>query len=121
MEGTTDFASLDRSIDEYATKADLETLGTLLADDFVYVHSTGQRHNKSEWLQSLVPLKDRRVRVATNVEVDFHGDIAVAAGDLDVIWNDGRTARNRYVRVYRQVSNSWQVIQQRTVPAHDRE
>jgi len=100
MENDSDFASLDRRIDELATNAEIRELGALLADDFIYVHSTGKRHTKDEWLRSLLPLENQRSRVASNVEVDFHEDIAITSGDLDVIWNDGRRAKNRYVRVY---------------------
>jgi ketosteroid isomerase-like protein len=120
MNSTFDLAAMDRRIDELATKAELTELGDLLADDFIYVHSTGKRDDKESWLQSLRPLRDKRVRVASGIEVDFHGDVAIAMGDLDVIWNDGRIAKNRYVRVYRRAAEAWSLIQQRTLPAPDR-
>ena len=119
-ESATDIVALDESIDALASEADLPRLAALLADDFVYVHSNGNRQGKVEWLDSLVPLADRRRRVASHVEVDLHGDIAVAIGDLDILWNEGRTVRNRYVRVYRRQAGAWRAIAQRTVPASDR-
>ena len=41
-------------------------------------------------------------------------------GDLDVVWNDGRLALDRYVRVYRREEGAWRVFFQRTFPASDR-
>ncbi len=119
-ETKADISALDTRIDELASTADLDALGLLLADDFIYVHSNGKRQDKREWLESLLPLTGRRQRIATQVEVDMHGDIAVAIGDLDIVWNDGRTVRNRYVRVYRRDARLWRAIEQRTVPALDR-
>jgi ketosteroid isomerase-like protein len=117
---TDGIAALDTHIDELASEADLSAMAVLLADDFVYVHSNGNRQNKSEWLESLMPLAGRRRRVASQVAVELHRDIAIATGDLDVVWNDGHTVRNRYVRVYRYDGESWRAIAQRTVPALDR-
>lgn len=119
-ESSADMAVLDASIDELASKADLVALAALLADDFVYVHSNGNRQGKLEWLESLSLLASRRRRVASQIEVDLHGDVAIAIGDLDVIWNDGRMVKNRYVRVYRRDVATWRAIAQRTVPAPDR-
>ncbi len=120
-ENTADIAALDTRIDELASKADLSALTLMLADDFIYVHSTGKRQNKTEWMESLPPLADRRRRIASHVEVDLHDDIAISIGDLDIVWDDGRTVKDRYVRIYRRDGDSWRAIQQRTVLAHDRE
>jgi hypothetical protein len=113
-------AALDLKIDELASQADLPGLTLLLADDFTYIHSNGNRQDRAEWLQSLLPLVDRRRRVASNVVVDLHDDIAIASGDLDIVWNDRPTVTNRYVRVYRHSGETWRAIGQRTVPAPDR-
>ena len=119
-ETTADIAALDARIDELASEADFSALTPLLADDFIYVHSNGTRQDRQVWMESLVPLAGRRKRVVSNVDVDLHGDVAVAMGDLDVVWNDGRTIKNRYVRVYRRDAGSWRAIAQRTVPGYDR-
>ena len=116
----TDLAAFDARIDELASKADVEALEELLADDFVYVHSTGNRQNRAEWLESLLPLAGKRDRVVSNVQVDLHGDIAVVGGDLDIVWKDRQTVTNRYVRVLRKHGDGWRAIAQRTVPAPDR-
>jgi ketosteroid isomerase-like protein len=119
-ETTAEIANLDSRIDELASEADFPGLELLLADDFVYVHSNGNRQDRKEWLESLLPLAGRRRRVVSHVNVDLHGDVAVAMGDLDVVWNDRPTVKNRYVRVYRREAGSWRAIAQRTVPAPDR-
>src|SRR5215207_3112515 len=98
---TEDLRALDSSIDGLASKGDFDTLGALLADDFRYNHSTGHSQSKTEWLEGLRPLVGRRDRVASSIEVELHGDLAVAMGDLDIVWTDGRHNYDRYVRVYR--------------------
>jgi ketosteroid isomerase-like protein len=111
---------LDASVDALASKGDFDALGALLATDFRYNHSTGRSQNRAEWLDGLKPLVGRRERIASAIQVEAHGDVAVAMGDLDIVWADGRHNYDRYVRVYRRTDGNWQLISQRTVPAGDR-
>ncbi|HEY1294612.1 MAG TPA: nuclear transport factor 2 family protein [Chloroflexota bacterium] len=111
---------LDASIDQLASTGDFAALGALLAPDFRYNHSTGHSQDKTEWLKGLEPLVGRRERIASSVAVELHGDMAVAMGDLDIVWADGRHNYDRYVRIYRLMQGRWLVVSQRTVPAHDR-
>ena len=111
---------IDSSIDSLASKGDFEALGALLADDFRYNHSTGLSQNKREWLDGLKPLVGRRQRIPSSIQVEVHGDVAVAMADLDIVWTDGRHNYDRYVRIYRSVGGNWLAISQRTLPAHDR-
>jgi len=111
---------LDMSIDALASGGDFEALGRLLAADFRYNHSTGASQDKTEWLEGLKPLVGRRERNVSAVKVEVHGNVAVAMGDLDIVWTDGRHNYDRYVRVYRSEDGEWLAISQRTVPAPDR-
>ena|SRR5579871_1900950 len=113
---------LDASIDRLATQGDFESLSALLASDFRYNHSTGKSEDKAEWIAGLKRLVGQRDRVTSSIQVDVHGDVAVAMGDLDIVWKDGQRARayDRYVRVYRRADGDWRVFFQRTLPAHDR-
>jgi hypothetical protein len=111
---------LDSSIDTLASSGEFDALEPLLAADFRYNHSTGRGQSKSEWLEGLKPLVGRRERVASSIEIELHGDLAVAMGDLDIVWSDGRRNYDRYVRVYRASDGRWLVFSQRTAPAHDR-
>jgi ketosteroid isomerase-like protein len=112
--------ALDASVDELASTGDFDGLASLLAADFRYNHSTGARQDKAEWLEGLKPLVGRRQRVASSIHIELHGDLAVAMGDLDIIWTDGRHNYDRYVRVYRRQDGRWLAVSQRTVPATDR-
>lgn len=111
---------LDASIDEAASDADFGRLDALLADDFIYAHSTGMVQDKTEWVESLKPLVGKRRRVVSGARAELHGDVAIVAGDVDIVWNDRETKYNRYVRVFRLVDGAWRAISQRTVPAPDR-
>jgi len=111
---------IDASIDELASKGEFDALSALLAADFRYNHSTGHSQSKSEWLDGLRPLVGRRNRIPSSIAIELHGDVAVAMGDLDILWTDGRHAYDRYTRVYRVTDGTWLAVSQRTVPAHDR-
>src|SRR3569833_3907175 len=124
---TTDNATLeaqlremDASIAELASKGEFDRLAGLLAADFHYNHSTGKTETKTEWIEGLSALVGKRDRVPTSIRVELHDDLAVAMGDVDIVWTDGRRAYDRYVRVYRPSNGRWVVVSQRTVPAHDR-
>jgi ketosteroid isomerase-like protein len=111
---------LDSSIDALASKGAFDALAALLAEDFRYNHSTGHSQSKGEWLDGLRPLVGRRDRVPSAIQIEVHGDLAVAMGDLDIVWSDGRHNYERYVRVYRVTQGEWHAVSQRTVPARDR-
>ncbi|HEX5369499.1 MAG TPA: nuclear transport factor 2 family protein [Dehalococcoidia bacterium] len=111
---------LDASVDTLASDGDFDALARLLADDFRYIHSTGLTQSKSEWIEGLRRLVGQRRRVVSSLVADPHGDVVIVTGDLDVVWNDGRLALDRYARVYRRDGAGWRVFFQRTFPAHDR-
>ena len=115
-----DVRSLDKKIDDAASEGDFTTLESLLADDFIYTHTTGNAQTKGDWLESLKSLAGQRRRVPSAISVELHDDVAVVMGDLDIVWSDGRSRHNRYVRVYRHQAGRWRAISQRTVPAADR-
>jgi ketosteroid isomerase-like protein len=117
----SDLARLDVTVDELASKGDFEALSAVLADDFVYSHSTGAVQDKQEWIDGLKPLVGKRDRVANVVGVEFHGDIAVIKGEVDIVWREAPTKYNRYVRVFRQAGGTWRAISQVTTPAPDRD
>ena len=112
---------IDDQVDTLASDGDFDNLSKLLADDFRYIHSTGLSQDKSEWIEGLRKLVGQRRRVVSDLIADIHGEIAVVTGNLDVVWNDGRLALDRYLRVYRLEAGGWRVFFQRTFPAHDRE
>ena len=120
MATDTSLLELDLSIDQLASTGDFEALAPLLAADFRYNHSTGHSQNKTEWIDGLRALVGQRDRVASGILVEVHGETAVAMGDLDIVWKDGRHNYDRYVRVYRLEDGQWRAVFQRTVPAHDR-
>ncbi len=111
---------LDASIDDLASAGDMTALSAVLADEFVYSHSTGLVQDKQAWLASLPALVSQRRRVASDITVEVHADVAVVYGDLDIVWNDRPTKYNRYVRVFRYSGGAWLAISQRTVPGDDR-
>jgi hypothetical protein len=116
----TQLLAIDAKVDQMASEGEFGGLALLLAEDFYYTHSTGASQDKDEWLASLKDLAGRRQRVPSSIRIEQHGDVAVAMGDLNIVWNDRPESYYRYVRVYRLAAGEWRVISQRTLPAPDR-
>lgn len=115
---------LDERIDTAISDQDGATLETLLAEDFMYTHSSGETQTKGEYIRKHVvaPRPDTPPRrLLSGVQAELHGDVAVTRGDLDVVFNDERGTRYmRYVRTYRHRNGRWEPISSRTLPAVDR-
>lgn len=114
-------ASLDRAVDTAVSTEDEDTLRQILAEDFVYTHSTEHsdaRDGFIAWMHR--PREDRPPRLLSDVQVELHDDVAVSRGNLDIVYVDGSRKLLRYVRVYRQSGGEWRVISSRTALADDR-
>ena len=113
-----DLAELDRKIDAAVTARDTAQLEEILADDYVYTHSTNQHESKREYIAALVTRPPHQ-RVLSDIEVEIHEDVAVTRGNMDLVFPD-RTLYLRYVRIYRSKDGLWRPISHRSVPAPDR-
>jgi uncharacterized protein (TIGR02246 family) len=93
---------------------DLEKLATLLSDDLVYVHTTGQVESKTEFLQRLRSgsLRYRSIE-PTDVRVRTYGNTAVVTGRSKMaVTNAGsdRELEIRYTAVYAATGDAWQLV-----------
>jgi ketosteroid isomerase-like protein len=112
---------LDQAIDTAMSQRDAGTLDTLLADDFVYTHSNGRSQAKQEFIEAILKREGPPRRLLSDIGVEFHGDIVVTRGDLDIEYHDDRpNLYMRYVRVYRYADQRWRAFSHRTVYAVDR-
>jgi ketosteroid isomerase-like protein len=112
---------LDVIIDTAVSERDAATLGSVLADDFVYTHSNGRSQSRQELIDAIAARDNPPRRVLSDVEAELHGQIAVTRGNLDIQYADDRAnLYMRYVRVYRLSNHHWQAISHRTVHATDR-
>jgi hypothetical protein len=117
---TTDFASLDQSMDTAMADQNQPALEAMLAPDFHYTHSTDKNQEKAEFIAGIMARVGPPRRELSNVTGEVHGDIAVTRGDLDIVYADGSKKLMRYVRVYRNESGKWIPISQRTLLGGDR-
>jgi len=119
---TTDtLRSLDVAIDTAVSDRDAAVLESLLADDYIYTHSNGRSQSKSDYIDGIAGRDNPPRRLLSDIQVELHDDIAVTRGNLDIVYSDERpNLYMRYVRVYRQIANSWQAISHRTLYATDR-
>jgi len=114
-------AELDQAIDTAMSAQDAATLEMLLADDFIYTHSNGRSQPKREFVDAILERKDPPRRTLSGIGVEFHDEICVTRGDLDIVYHDERPDLfMRYVRVYRYAADRWQAFSHRTVYATDR-
>lgn len=112
---------LDQTIDTAVSERDETVLNSVLADDFIYTHSNGRSQSKAEFVDAIKRREDPPRRLLQNIGVEFHDDVAVTRGDLDIHYHDNRPSLYmRYVRVYRFLGDRWRPISHRTVYAIDR-
>lgn len=106
-----------RAVEEQRYKAmlqsDLATLEKVLADDLLYVHSSGALDDKKSFVAALksgsvrykkIAPEDQRVRIA--------GTLAVVTGKSSVeVERDGKpqSFRLRFTAVYEKTSGSWRL------------
>jgi ketosteroid isomerase-like protein len=102
---------LDGAFDAALSAGDTRTLAAVLADDFVYTHSTGVSQAKQTFIDQVAARQTRSLRQTSDVSVQLHGDVAITCGNLTMAYSTGRPDhRLRYIRVYRRTSEAWQPI-----------
>jgi ketosteroid isomerase-like protein len=98
-------------------RADVTELGSLLADDLTYVHSTGKVEDRAAFLAGIsAGAFDYEMIEPAGAEVRLHGDVAIATGRADVrvvAGGDRIETPLRYTAVYvkrdgRWLLSSWQ-------------
>jgi ketosteroid isomerase-like protein len=111
----------DRRWAQALVKQDAAALKELYADDLVYVHSGGNRENKSEFIRRIetgglkyesLELVDPRIRV--------YGDVAIVNGMFDVrVMSDGSPINTRvvYIHVYARKGATWRMVAHQTTRA----
>ena len=95
------------------TENNLEALAPLLADDLVYVHTTGERETKQQFLSRLRS-GSLRYRSIEPLETDIEtaGDTTTITGRAKMgVTNNGsdRNFEIRYTAVYRLTHGRWQL------------
>jgi hypothetical protein len=95
------FAAQIRAVENARYRAlaenDLKALGTLLADDLVYIHSTGVAQSKTDFTKALASgaLRYRKI-TAEPTAIRFYGDVGVlnGRGTFEVTTRDGDVSRD---------------------------
>lgn len=108
---------VNAQIDQHVVAANIASLDTLYADDFVFSHGSGKIEGKAGWLSS-VKKGSYISREHDSVHVELHPALAIVRGKLTVTKRtpDGADRyRIRYVRVYAHRKHHWQMISHVTV------
>ena len=78
---SSDLRKLDEQRLKAISDADMTAVGTLLADDYVHVHSSGLVQNKAEYLANLAKSPRKAYRAPNaSVSIRVYGEIAVMVG-----------------------------------------
>jgi len=105
---------IDRARFRAMVENDLEQLAALLADDLVYVHTSGEVESKAELLQRLRSgsLRYRSIE-PTDVRVRTYGNTAVVTGRSKMAATVGGSDREfeiLYTAVYAASAGRWQLV-----------
>ncbi|QKZ14995.1 nuclear transport factor 2 family protein [Spirosoma sp. KUDC1026] len=99
---------------EAQVKKDYTALERLLADDMIYVHSSGNSDTKQSYIQSIKDGKSRYDAIEPGeMNVRVYGGTAVINGTCTVkAINNGTTVdtKLRYTDVYVRKGNQWQMV-----------
>lgn len=106
--------ALDQKRFEAMTKNDLDTLGTLLADDLTYHHSSGAADSKAAYIETLRTGKTRYHTIEpSDVSVRVYGTTAIVTGTAKLSFTSNGQPVNatlRYTDVWVQRGNAWQMV-----------
>lgn len=110
--------SLNKSVDRAVVQKRISVLEKLYADDFVFTHGTGLIDSRSSWLKNIADTSVHFIyREHDSTVVELHDNIAIVTGTLTV---RRKTVKGmnayalRYVRVFAQRKDQWQMISHRT-------
>lgn len=105
---------IDRRRRDAMISGDVDALGTLLADDLVWTHSSGRQDGKASFLEKIAAgsTEYRSLEVAGD-EVSRHGDILIHRGDLQgqvTVEGENRALRNRFLAVWRRSGEGFELF-----------
>lgn len=105
----------EKQIEAAVVAADISFLQKAYANDFRFKHGTGHIDSKTSWLKDVEKNNGKFVsRNVVKAEAELHGDIGITQGTITVNRTE-RTYTIHYVRVYRKVSDTWELFMHRTV------
>jgi ketosteroid isomerase-like protein len=111
---------LEREVEAAMVAADVARLDGIYAEDFRFTHGGAKVQTRKDWLEALRSGASKYTRRdLSEVDIEVHGDVALATGRVDVQPAAGKAYAVRYVRVYAQRSGRWQLLLQRTVQTLD--
>jgi len=112
--------ALDREFERAILAADVPSLEAICAPDMRWTHSNYSRHQtRGEWIDWVAPAPGQAIYTKYALmpaRIEEHGEIAVAAGSMEVLFSDGRPNSIRFVRVYAMRDNRLQLISHHTLP-----
>ena len=105
---------LDRIRRDAMTKADVDTLGDLFADDMVWIHATARVDTKAGLLDAIGSGSTKYLSIDVSDETvrDF-GDVVLVGGVAAMtaeIKGETRDLRNRFTIVWSRRGDAWQVV-----------
>ena len=111
-----ELTALDARFDAAMSSGDLAALGGMVAEDFVYTHSGGERQSRGEFLDAQVARTARSTRRVFGIVTEVHADFAVTFGETEITYPTARPLHLlRYARVYRRTPVGWLLASHRGI------
>jgi ketosteroid isomerase-like protein len=105
------------------TKNDFRKLDQVLADDLMYLHSTGVMDSKASYVKSLQSGKQKYVSGKINdLKIRVYGQTAVLNGDANFEFvTDGKPgkAHLKYTHVFVKGGKGWQLVSHQSLKVAD--
>ena len=105
------------------TKNDFRKLDQVLADDLMYLHSTGVMDSKASYVKSLQSGKQKYVAGKINdLKIRVYGQTAVINGDANFDFvTDGKPgkAHLKYTHVFVKGGKGWQLVSHQSLKVAD--
>jgi uncharacterized protein (TIGR02246 family) len=114
MNPTQEIMALEQRRREAMTKADVDTLEELFADDLMWIHATARADTKQGLLATIASGKTKYLSIDCSEEtVRFYGSMAAVSGIADMtaeIAGEHRVLQSRFTILWHQQPAGWRVV-----------
>ena len=112
---------LQLSIDKFRWKTEgkIDRITDLFDDELVFIHITGQRTTKADWIGQVRSKSFVYNRIdQREATVKVYGDTAVLVGKADFTVNGGNLYKLIYTEVYTRKNNQWKLVNLHTTSTY---
>lgn len=119
MSTETEILELSLAKFRWKTKGKIDLIADLFDDELVFIHLTGNRTTKAEWIRQLNSKAFVYNRIdQREASVKVYGDTAVLVGKADFTVNGGSLYKLIYTEIYTRKNKQWKLVNLHTTSAY---